>query len=149
MHQVVSKLIVLYQRFISPLLPPRCRYYPSCSQYTLEAVASFGTCRGLWLGLKRVARCHPFAASGYDPVPHARESTLAVNECDKHKSANHKGSNHKGAENFLPDERIKDAEKPGVHPVVNSQYHLRASFSDAGKQLMFTANSNKNDSKRT
>jgi len=71
MRQVVSSIIVFYQRFISAMFPPRCRYYPSCSQYTLEAVDRFGSCRGLWLGAKRLARCHPFAESGYDPVPAA------------------------------------------------------------------------------
>ena len=69
MRHVVTSIIVFYQRFISALLPPRCRFYPSCSQYTLEAVDRFGGTRGLWLGVKRLARCHPFTTSGYDPVP--------------------------------------------------------------------------------
>jgi len=60
--------IRLYKRFLSPMLPPSCRYYPSCSTYTLEAVEKYGLLRGGFMGAKRLLRCHPFSAGGYDPV---------------------------------------------------------------------------------
>ena len=60
--------IVAYQKFLSPLFPPACRFEPSCSQYTREAIALWGL-RGLWLGTKRILRCQPFFEGGYDPVP--------------------------------------------------------------------------------
>jgi putative membrane protein insertion efficiency factor len=62
-------LIRAYRYLISPLLGPRCRYTPSCSEYALEALQSHGLLRGLWLTLKRVGSCHPWHAGGYDPVP--------------------------------------------------------------------------------
>lgn len=58
-----------YKRFISPWLPPACRFEPTCSEYMLEAVEKRGVTRGLLLGLKRLSRCHPFCAGGFDPVP--------------------------------------------------------------------------------
>ena len=68
-----GKLLILpirfYQRFISPLTPPACRYTPTCSQYAVEAIRRHGPVRGLWLAIKRISRCHPWGGSGYDPVP--------------------------------------------------------------------------------
>jgi putative membrane protein insertion efficiency factor len=62
-------LIRSYRRWISPVLPPRCRFYPSCSSYALEALQLHGALRGSLLTLRRLLRCHPFNAGGYDPVP--------------------------------------------------------------------------------
>jgi putative membrane protein insertion efficiency factor len=58
-----------YQLLISPVLPPSCRFYPSCSQYAHEAVAKHGAGKGAWLSARRLLRCHPFHPGGYDPVP--------------------------------------------------------------------------------
>ena len=65
---VVTALIVFYQRFVSPLKGPSCRFYPTCSSYALEAVQKHGPIKGLLLSLGRVARCHPLHPGGYDPV---------------------------------------------------------------------------------
>jgi uncharacterized protein len=62
-------IIKIYQLFISPLLPPSCRYTPTCSQYTVEAIKKYGPFKGGWLGLRRIMRCHPWGGHGHDPVP--------------------------------------------------------------------------------
>jgi uncharacterized protein len=64
-------LLTGYRRFVSPLLGPRCRFYPSCSSYALEAVQVHGALGGSWLAVRRLGRCHPFHAGGLDPVPPA------------------------------------------------------------------------------
>lgn len=68
MRQVVLIGLRFYQKFISPLKPPTCRFYPTCSQYSIQAVEKYGVLRGLWLTVKRLAKCHPFHPGGYDPV---------------------------------------------------------------------------------
>lgn len=62
-------LVRFYQWFISPILPSSCRYQPTCSHYMVEALQLHGPIKGLWLGLKRISRCHPWGGQGYDPVP--------------------------------------------------------------------------------
>ena len=62
-------LIRAYQVAISPMLGNRCRFFPSCSDYTMEALQTHGVLKGIWLGLRRVSRCHPWHPGGYDPVP--------------------------------------------------------------------------------
>lgn len=69
MNAVVLAVIKFYQRFISPLVGSSCRYYPSCSNYMYEAVARYGVAKGGWMGVRRIARCHPWHPGGYDPVP--------------------------------------------------------------------------------
>lgn len=62
-------LIKIYQCTLSAFLGVHCRFYPSCSRYTYGAIQQFGFCRGVWLGVKRLAKCHPWHCGGYDPVP--------------------------------------------------------------------------------
>jgi putative membrane protein insertion efficiency factor len=72
---LILGLIRVYQWTLSPLLGNACRYYPSCSRYTYEAVQRFGSLRGTWMGLKRVLRCNPWFEGGYDPVPEPGEGS--------------------------------------------------------------------------
>lgn len=70
MFKKVAILVVKFYQFcIRPLLPNACRYNPSCSHYSIEAIKKYGALKGGWLGLKRIARCHPWGGQGYDPVP--------------------------------------------------------------------------------
>ncbi len=69
MKYLLIALVRFYQYAISPWLGRRCRYFPSCSEYAVEAVRKYGALRGGWLGAKRICRCHPWHPGGYDPVP--------------------------------------------------------------------------------
>lgn len=69
MKRLGMALIRFYQRRISPALPPSCRFQPTCSQYTYEAIGKYGFVEGGWLGFRRILRCNPFNPGGYDPVP--------------------------------------------------------------------------------
>jgi putative membrane protein insertion efficiency factor len=62
-------LIKLYKNLISPILPPSCRYTPTCSEYSQQAITKYGPFKGGWMALKRISRCHPWGGHGYDPVP--------------------------------------------------------------------------------
>jgi putative membrane protein insertion efficiency factor len=73
MQRLLILLIQLYRYTVSPLLGTRCRFEPSCSCYTQEAIHEHGALKGSWLGLRRIARCHPFHPGGYDPVPRIAE----------------------------------------------------------------------------
>lgn len=68
MKYAVLGLLKLYKTLISPFLPPACRFEPTCSEYTRQAVVKYGAMKGSWLGLKRILRCQPFSKGGYDPV---------------------------------------------------------------------------------
>jgi putative membrane protein insertion efficiency factor len=68
MRWLIILLLRFYKRFVSPLLPSACRFYPTCSEYMIAAVERHGAMRGVWLGLRRLARCHPFHEGGFDPV---------------------------------------------------------------------------------
>ena len=72
LRQIFLWIIRAYQLLVSPLLGPRCRFYPSCSCYTHTAIERYGAWRGMWLGLRRLLRCHPLNKGGYDPVPDKR-----------------------------------------------------------------------------
>jgi uncharacterized protein len=68
MQRILIAVLKGYKFLISPMLPSACRFYPTCSDYMMEAVARHGAARGVWMGLKRLGRCHPFHEGGYDPV---------------------------------------------------------------------------------
>ncbi|MEX1994558.1 MAG: membrane protein insertion efficiency factor YidD [Steroidobacteraceae bacterium] len=71
MKKLLQAPIRAYRFLLSPMLGSNCRYHPSCSAYALEAIELHGAARGSWLAAKRICRCHPWGAHGYDPVPHA------------------------------------------------------------------------------
>ncbi|HEY3442629.1 MAG TPA: membrane protein insertion efficiency factor YidD [Paludibaculum sp.] len=68
MQTVILSLLRTYKRWLSPLLPSACRFHPTCSEYMMDAVTKYGAARGVWMGLRRLARCHPLNPGGLDPV---------------------------------------------------------------------------------
>jgi putative membrane protein insertion efficiency factor len=76
--RLLSALVLVYRLFLSPLLGPRCRFAPSCSEYALEALQLHGPLKGVWLTARRLARCHPWGGHGYDPVPDAGPDTTPL-----------------------------------------------------------------------
>ena len=69
MKKLILKMIRFYQKYISPMSPPTCRFYPTCSQYAIEAVEEHGAIKGSYLATCRILKCHPFHEGGFDPVP--------------------------------------------------------------------------------
>jgi putative membrane protein insertion efficiency factor len=80
MIRVLLLVIRGYQRFVSPLKPPTCRFVPTCSAYAAEALSSHGALRGTWLTLRRLCRCHPWGGHGHDPVPERQERGSGIGE---------------------------------------------------------------------
>ena len=81
---LVRGVIRAYQVLVSPVLPGACRYYPTCSQYAVEAVSAWGVFGGGWLALKRIGRCHPWADGGWDPVPEPDHPSREAKRCRAH-----------------------------------------------------------------
>ncbi len=69
MKKILLYIVKFYQKFISPMFPPTCRFSPTCSHYAVEAITKYGAIKGLYLSIKRILKCHPFHQGGYDPVP--------------------------------------------------------------------------------
>lgn len=68
MKKILISLIRFYQKFISPLKPPSCRFYPTCSEYSIQALSKYGVFKGVWKSIVRISKCHPFHPGGHDPV---------------------------------------------------------------------------------
>ena len=75
MRKIISGIIGLYRYLVSPILGPNCRYTPTCSEYSQEAVMRFGVLKGGWIAIKRIVSCHPWGKSGYDPVPEKKPNS--------------------------------------------------------------------------
>jgi putative membrane protein insertion efficiency factor len=82
-RSAIIRVLRLYKVLLSPLLPTACRFHPSCSEYAIEAVEIHGVPRGLWLSLRRLARCHPFRKGGFDPVPPPSATASSQNGCTR------------------------------------------------------------------
>ena len=68
MRALIIATLRIYKRWVSPLLPSACRFHPTCSEYMMQAIETHGIARGIWMGLRRLSRCHPFHQGGFDPV---------------------------------------------------------------------------------
>lgn len=79
MNNILVKILIFYQKHISPLKPASCRFYPTCSNYAIKAIQQYGLVKGGFLTLKRLLRCHPFHSGGYDPVPDNLTNNLKTN----------------------------------------------------------------------
>ena len=90
MKKIFIGLIRGYQKFISPLFPPSCRYYPTCSNYSVQAIQKHGAIKGSLMGIARILRCHPFVKGGYDPVP--EQFSIRRNKEDEHNHSEHEHS---------------------------------------------------------
>jgi hypothetical protein len=93
MKKIALLFIKFYQYVISPIIGPRCRFYPTCSEYAQQAIEDFGVLRGSFLAIKRILRCHPFHEGGCDPVPPV-QCPPAVDSSSKDKSPTHSSTNH-------------------------------------------------------
>jgi putative membrane protein insertion efficiency factor len=80
MNKIIIFLITVYKKYISPLKPATCRFYPSCSEYTIQALKGYGISKGLRLSISRISRCHPFNPGGYDPLPVSSEVSYTKKE---------------------------------------------------------------------
>ena len=87
MKKIFIGLIRGYQKFISPLFPPSCRYYPTCSNYSVQAIQKHGAIKGSLMGIARILRCDPFVKGGYDPVP--EQFSIRRNKEDEHSHSEH------------------------------------------------------------
>ena len=80
MNRILITIIGFYKKYISPLKPASCRFYPTCSDYAIEAIQKYGCFKGIFLSIKRLLRCHPYHPGGYDPVPKKRERLFGAGE---------------------------------------------------------------------
>lgn len=80
---LLLKFLLLYKKWISPMLPHACRYVPTCSEYMYQAISEYGIVKGGWMGIKRLLRCHPWGGSGYDPVPLPNKASEKSNTLNK------------------------------------------------------------------
>ena len=83
MKKILNGIIKIYQKVISPLTPPSCRFYPTCSHYGLEAIETHGALKGSWLAIRRISKCHPFHEGGFDPVPRKTTKDITNNRSNR------------------------------------------------------------------